>query len=75
MTRRHWSPSMWESQLVLERMWRLNRRVSFWFGAIRDVARVIRLSGAIYRKMIQTLVQATVYNLVAIPVASGLFVH
>jgi Cu2+-exporting ATPase len=41
----------------------------------RDVARVIRLSGAIYRKMIQNLVQATVYNRVAIPVASGLFVH
>jgi P-type Cu2+ transporter len=40
-----------------------------------DVARVIRLSRASYRKMIQNLVWATVYNLVAIRVASGLFVH
>jgi len=41
----------------------------------RDVAGVIRLSRASYRKMMQNLVWATVYNVVAIPVASGLFVH
>jgi Cu2+-exporting ATPase len=41
----------------------------------RDVAGIIRLSRASYRKMIQNLVWATVYNVVAIPVASGLFVH
>jgi Cu2+-exporting ATPase len=40
----------------------------------RDVARAIRLSRASYRKMIQNLVWATVYNVVAIPVAAGLFV-
>ncbi|HEY6345368.1 MAG TPA: heavy metal translocating P-type ATPase [Bryobacteraceae bacterium] len=40
----------------------------------RDVAGAIRLSRASYRKMIQNLVWATVYNVVAIPVAGGLFV-
>jgi P-type Cu2+ transporter len=41
----------------------------------RDVVGAIRLSRATYRKMIQNLVWATVYNLVAIPVAAGVFVH
>jgi Cu2+-exporting ATPase len=41
----------------------------------RDVAGIIRLSRASYRKMVQNLVWATVYNVVAIPVAGGLFVH
>ena len=41
----------------------------------RDVVRAIELSRATYRKMIQNLVWATAYNLVAIPVAAGLFVH
>jgi P-type Cu2+ transporter len=40
----------------------------------RDVVRAIELSRATYRKMIQNLVWATAYNLVAIPVAAGLFV-
>jgi Cu2+-exporting ATPase len=39
----------------------------------RDVVRAIELSRATYRKMIQNLVWATAYNLVAIPVAAGLF--
>jgi Cu2+-exporting ATPase len=38
----------------------------------RDVAGAIRLSRATYRKMIENLVWATGYNLVAIPVAAGL---
>ncbi|MFN3814285.1 MAG: HAD-IC family P-type ATPase, partial [Aquificaceae bacterium] len=38
-----------------------------------DVPRVIRLSKIAYRKMIQNLLWATGYNLVAIPLASGLF--
>jgi Cu2+-exporting ATPase len=38
----------------------------------RDVVGAIRLSRATYRKMIQNLVWATGYNLVAIPVAAGL---
>jgi P-type Cu2+ transporter len=40
----------------------------------RDVAGAILLSRATYRKMIENLVWATGYNLVAIPVAAGLLV-
>ncbi|HJT20172.1 MAG TPA: heavy metal translocating P-type ATPase [Nitrospira sp.] len=40
----------------------------------RDVVGAIELSRASYRKMIQNLVWATAYNVVAIPVAGGLFV-
>jgi Cu2+-exporting ATPase len=41
----------------------------------RDVVSAIELSRATYRKMIQNLVWATAYNVVAIPVAAGVFVH
>src|SRR5437870_10959586 len=41
----------------------------------RDVVSSIKLSRATYRKMIQNLVWATAYNLVAIPVAGGLLVR
>ena len=41
----------------------------------RDVVSAIRLSRASYRKMVQNLVWATAYNLIAIPVAAGLFVR
>jgi len=41
----------------------------------RDVVSAIKLSRATYRKMVENLVWATAYNLVAIPVAGGLFVH
>ncbi len=41
----------------------------------RDVVGAIELSRAAYKKMIQNLVWATAYNLVAIPAAAGLFVH
>jgi len=41
----------------------------------RDVVAAIKLSRATYRKMIQNLVWATVYNLVAIPVAGGVLVR
>jgi len=41
----------------------------------RDVVGAIKLSRATYRKMIQNLVWATSYNLVAIPVAAGVLVH
>ncbi len=41
----------------------------------RDVVSAIRLSRASYRKMIQNLIWATAYNLIAIPVAAGLFVR
>jgi Cu2+-exporting ATPase len=41
----------------------------------RDVVAAIALSRATYRKMIQNLVWATAYNLIAIPVAAGLFVR
>jgi Cu2+-exporting ATPase len=40
----------------------------------RDVVGAIKLSRATYRKMVQNLVWATAYNLVAIPVAGGLLV-
>jgi len=41
----------------------------------RDVVRAIRLSRAAYRKMVQNLVWATAYNLIAIPAAAGLFIR
>jgi Cu2+-exporting ATPase len=41
----------------------------------RDVVGAIQLSRATYRKMIQNLVWATAYNIVAIPVAGGLLVR
>lgn len=41
----------------------------------RDVVAAIKLSRATYRKMIQNLVWATAYNLVAIPIAGGLLVR
>jgi len=41
----------------------------------RDVLRVIALSGITYKKMIQNLVWATAYNVIAIPAAAGAFVH
>ena len=40
-----------------------------------DVVGAIELSRATYRKMIQNLIWATAYNLLAIPAAAGLFVH
>jgi len=41
----------------------------------RDVVGAIELSRAAYRKMVQNLVWATAYNLVAIPVAGGVLVR
>jgi Cu2+-exporting ATPase len=41
----------------------------------RDVVGAIELSRAAYGKMVQNLVWATAYNLIAIPVAAGLFVR
>jgi len=41
----------------------------------RDVVGAIQLSRATYRKMVQNLVWATAYNLVAIPVAAGVLVR
>jgi Cu2+-exporting ATPase len=41
----------------------------------RDVVAAIKLSRATYRKMVQNLIWATAYNLVAIPVAGGLLVR
>jgi Cu2+-exporting ATPase len=41
----------------------------------RDVVRAVELSRAAYRKMVQNLVWTTAYNLVAIPVAAGLFLR
>lgn len=41
----------------------------------RDVVNAIKLSRATYRKMVQNLAWASAYNLIAIPVAAGLFVR
>ena len=41
----------------------------------RDVVGAIELSRAAYRKMVQNLVWATGYNLIAIPAAAGVFTH
>jgi len=40
-----------------------------------DVAAIIRLARATYRKMIQNLIWATGYNVVAIPAAAGVLAH
>jgi Cu2+-exporting ATPase len=40
----------------------------------RDVVGAIALSRATYRKMVQNLVWATAYNLIAIPIAAGILV-
>jgi P-type Cu2+ transporter len=39
----------------------------------RDVARIIALSSATYRKMVQNLAWAVGYNAIALPAAGGLF--
>ena len=39
----------------------------------RDVVRIVRLSKASYRKMIENLLWATGYNVIAIPAAAGVF--
>ena len=39
----------------------------------RDISRIIRLSRATYRKMIQNLAWAVGYNAVALPLAAGVF--
>jgi Cu2+-exporting ATPase len=41
----------------------------------RDVATIISLARATYRKMIQNLIWATGYNVVAIPAAAGVLAH
>ena len=41
----------------------------------RDVAKAIHLSRATYRKTVQNLLWATGYNVIAIPVGAGIFVH
>jgi Cu2+-exporting ATPase len=37
----------------------------------RDVARIIELSKASYRKMVQNLAWAVGYNIIALPLAAG----
>lgn len=41
----------------------------------RDVVGAIKLSRAAYRKMVQNLIWATAYNLVAIPIAAGVLIR
>ncbi len=41
----------------------------------RDIPRIVRLSRASYRKMLQNLAWATGYNVVAIPLAAGVLAH
>ena len=38
----------------------------------RDIARIIRLSRASYRKMVQNLIWAVGYNVIALPLAAGI---
>jgi len=40
----------------------------------RDIARIVRLSKASYKKMLQNLAWATGYNVIAIPLAAGVLV-
>ncbi len=39
----------------------------------RDIVKIIKLSQATYNKMVQNLIWATGYNIIAIPLAAGLF--
>jgi P-type Cu2+ transporter len=39
----------------------------------RDIVKIIKLSKATYNKMVQNLIWATGYNIIAIPLAAGLF--
>ena len=41
----------------------------------RDVVRAIELSRVAYQKMVQNLLWATVYNVIAIPAAAGMFIR
>jgi Cu2+-exporting ATPase len=41
----------------------------------RDVTAIVRLARATYRKMVQNLIWATGYNVVAIPLAAGVLYH
>jgi len=41
----------------------------------RDIARIIKLSKATYRKMVENLWWATGYNIIAIPLAAGVLVN
>ncbi len=40
----------------------------------RDIVKIIRLSQATYRKMIQNLFWATGYNVIALPLAAGILI-
>jgi Cu2+-exporting ATPase len=40
-----------------------------------DIVRIIRLSRATYRKMIENLIWATGYNVIALPIAAGALAH
>lgn len=41
----------------------------------QDVISLLKLSGATYRKMVQNIIWATAYNVVAIPLAAGILFH
>jgi len=41
----------------------------------RDVTAIVRLARATYRKMVQNLIWATGYNVIAIPLAAGVLYH
>src|SRR5579859_1889415 len=71
MMLRRWSLPTWESQLEPEPMWRSRPETVLVRSDPRDVPRIIDLSKASYRKMIQNLAWATSYNVVAIPLAAG----
>src|SRR6266851_928025 len=73
---RRWRPQMLESQLGREPTWRLSQLESCLCVAIHAMLwERSSLSRATYRKMVQNLLWATAYSLVAIPVAGGLFVR
>jgi len=40
-----------------------------------DIVRIIKLSRATYKKMIENLVWATGYNVIALPLAAGVLAH
>ncbi len=63
---------MWALPLAPVPTWRWKPPTLFWCDANPlDVVAIVQLSRATYRKMIQNLVWATGYDVVAIPLAAG----
>src|SRR5246500_896211 len=74
--RQRWPRQTLESQSAPAQTSQWNLPESFSCAVIpRDVVRAITLSRAAYQKIVQNLMWATVYNVIAIPAAAGMFIR